>query len=131
VFAIASLAAPFALGWLVAGTLGGAVTALIWAGLVRMAFLHHVTWSVNSLCHMFGNRPFSTSDRSANFAPLAVLSFGESWHNFHHACPSSARHGVGNRQFDSSAEIIRLFERAGWAIKVRWPSPARIASVTR
>jgi stearoyl-CoA desaturase (Delta-9 desaturase) len=130
VFAIVSLAIPFALGWILAGSVGAAVTALIWAGLVRMAVLHHVTWSVNSVCHVFGRRPFETKDQSTNFGPLAVLSFGEAWHNFHHAHPSSARHGALPHQIDSSAEIIRLFERAGWATKVRWPSPAACATAS-
>jgi stearoyl-CoA desaturase (delta-9 desaturase) len=126
-FAVASLALPFALGWLLAGTIGGALSALVWAGVVRMALLHHVTWSINSVCHMFGNRRFATKDRSRNFRLLAVLSFGESWHNFHHACPSSARHGALRHQIDSSAAVIRLFERFGWATRVRWPTPARVA----
>jgi stearoyl-CoA desaturase (Delta-9 desaturase) len=121
VFALLSLGAPFALGWILGGTLAAAVTALLWAGLVRMMVLHHVTWSVNSVCHVFGRRPNETKDQSTNFAPLAILSFGEAWHNFHHAHPASARHGAFPRQIDSSAEIIRLFERAGWATKVRWP----------
>jgi len=122
VFAIISLAAPFALGWVLGGTLAAAVTALLWAGLVRMMVLHHVTWSVNSVCHVFGRRPNDTKDQSTNFAPLAILSFGEAWHNFHHAHPASARHGAFPHQIDTSAEIIRLFERAGWATKVRWPA---------
>jgi stearoyl-CoA desaturase (delta-9 desaturase) len=122
VFAIISLGAPFALGWVLGGTLAAAVTALLWAGLVRMMVLHHVTWSVNSVCHVFGRRPNQTTDQSTNFAPLAILSFGEAWHNFHHAHPGSARHGAFPHQIDSSAEIIRLFERAGWATKVRWPA---------
>ena len=125
---IASLAAPFALGWGISGTIGGALTAFLWAGLVRMALLHHVTWSVNSVCHMFGKRPFESNDRSTNFAPLALLSFGESWHSFHHASPVSARHGVLPHQVDLGAGLIRLFERAGWATKVRWPDPLRIAA---
>lgn len=127
-FAIASLALPFALGWLLAGTIGGALSALVWAGVVRMALLHHVTWSINSICHMFGKRAFGTKDSSRNFSPLAILSFGESWHNFHHAFPSSARHGASRHQLDSSAALIRLFERLGWATRVRWPNPARMAS---
>jgi len=125
-FALGSLGATFALGWGLSGTISGAITALLWAGLVRMALLHHVTWSVNSLCHMFGSRPFSTKDGSTNFGALALLSFGECWHNFHHACPSSARHGVLRYQLDPSAALIRLFERLGWATKVRWPSDVRI-----
>ncbi|MGQ0824643.1 MAG: acyl-CoA desaturase [Actinomycetota bacterium] len=130
VFATFSLAAPFGLGWLLAGEFAGAVTALVWAGIVRVTLLHHVTWSINSICHVFGPRPFVTRDRSTNFAPLAVLSFGESWHNFHHAQPSSARHGVLRHQLDSSARLIRLFEQAGWATKVRWPTTARPTAST-
>lgn len=130
-FAVVSLAAPFAIGWLLAGTIGGAITALLWAGLVRMALLHHVTWSVNSVCHMFGRRQFATTDRSTGFAPLAVLSFGESWHNFHHASPSSARHGVLPGQVDSAAGLIRVFEQLGWATRVRWPTPERVAAARR
>jgi stearoyl-CoA desaturase (delta-9 desaturase) len=128
VFAVVSLAVPFAIGWLWSGTVVGALTALVWAGIVRMALLHHVTWSVNSVCHLFGKRPFATHDRSTNFAPLAVLSFGESWHNLHHACPSSARHGALPHQLDSSAALIRLFERAGWATNVRWPTQERLGA---
>jgi stearoyl-CoA desaturase (Delta-9 desaturase) len=127
-FALASLALPFFAGWLWSGNLVGALTALVWAGAIRMALLHHVTWSINSICHLFGRRPFATKDRSTNFAPLALLSFGESWHNYHHASPSSARHGVQPHQLDSSAALIRLFERAGWATKVRWPTADRLAS---
>jgi stearoyl-CoA desaturase (delta-9 desaturase) len=131
VLAIASLVLPFAIGWAVYGTLVGALTALLWAGLVRMAVLHHVTWSINSVCHLWGRRPFTTSDRSTNVASLALVSFGESWHNFHHAAPSSARHGALRHQFDPSARVISWFERAGWATKVRWPSAAQIAALAK
>jgi stearoyl-CoA desaturase (delta-9 desaturase) len=128
VLALASLALPFGLGWLLSGrTIVGALTALLWAGVVRMAVLHHITWSVNSVCHAFGRKPFAANDESRNFAPLAVIAMGESWHNFHHACPSSARHGALRGQLDSSAALIRVFERAGWATKVRWPSTEQIA----
>jgi stearoyl-CoA desaturase (delta-9 desaturase) len=128
-FAFTSLALPFGLGWLLSGrTIVGAMTALLWAGLVRMMLLHHVTWSVNSVCHVFGRQPFAASDESRNFAPLALVAFGESWHNFHHACPSSARHGVLRGQLDSSAAFIKLCERAGWATKVRWPTLEQIAA---
>jgi stearoyl-CoA desaturase (delta-9 desaturase) len=123
---IATFALPFGLGYLLSGTLGGALAALLWAGVVRVACLHHVTWSTNSLCHFFGRRPFRTTDASTNFAPLAVLSMGESWHNAHHAFPSLARHGVDRRQVDVSAELIRVFERLGWATRVRWPERARL-----
>jgi stearoyl-CoA desaturase (Delta-9 desaturase) len=126
--AVVSLALPFFIGWGLSGSPVGGVTTLVWAGLVRMAVLHHVTWSVNSICHMFGRKPFAAKDQSRNFAPLAVLSMGESWHNLHHAYPSSARHGVGRGQIDSSAALIRLFEHAGWASKVRWPATERLSA---
>jgi stearoyl-CoA desaturase (delta-9 desaturase) len=121
IFAIASLAIPFGIGYALAGTLVGAVTALVWAGLVRMAVLHHVTWSVNSLCHTFGRRTNETADRSTNMWPLAIISLGESWHNIHHAHPSWARHGARPGMIDPSALHIRAFERLGWVTKVRWP----------
>jgi stearoyl-CoA desaturase (Delta-9 desaturase) len=124
VFAVLSFAIPFGAGWAITGTITGAITALIWAGFVRMALFHHVTWSINSICHMFGTKPFKTKDHSTNFAPLALLSLGESWHSYHHANPSSARHGVLPRQVDLSAGVIRFLEHAGWATRVRWPAPA-------
>ncbi len=126
VVAIVSLAIPFGIGWWLSGSWAGAVAALVWAGILRMALLHHVTWSINSLCHMFGRRRFASGDQSTDIAPLAVLSLGESWHNFHHAVPSSARHGVLPRQLDLAAELIRGFERLGWATHVRWPDAATI-----
>jgi len=129
VLAISSLLIPFFVGWIVSGTLLGAWFALLWAGFIRMALLHHVTWSINSVCHLWGRRPFVTSDRSTNVAALALVSFGESWHNFHHAAPASARHGVLPHQVDVSARLISLFERAGWATKVRWPNPAQIVAL--
>jgi stearoyl-CoA desaturase (delta-9 desaturase) len=106
------------------------VTAFFWAGLVRVTALHHVTWSVNSVCHMIGERPFAARDHSANFWPLAILSMGESWHNLHHADPTCARHGVLRGQIDISARTIWLFERLGWAWDVRWPTPQRLARIT-
>jgi stearoyl-CoA desaturase (delta-9 desaturase) len=121
-----SLVLPFLLGWVITGRLAGALLALLWAGGVRIAVLHHVTWGVNSFAHMFGRRPFRTRDRSANIALLAVLSFGDSWHNAHHAYPTLARHGVDRWQVDSSAGLIRLFERLGWASQVRWPQASKV-----
>ena len=129
VWAVASLALPFGIGWLWSGSLIGGITAFVWAGLLRMALLHHVTWSVNSVCHMIGRRPFATEDQSRNVGLLAVVSFGESWHNLHHACPSFARHGAKRGQIDSSARLIRLFEKAGWAKDVRWPTAGRLAAL--
>ncbi len=123
VLAVASVGIPFGLGYLVSGTLAGAVAAMVWAGLVRMALLHHVTWSVNSLCHTFGRRTDGTTDRSTNLWSLAVISLGDNWHNVHHAHPSWARHGARAGMIDPSAWLIRRFEQLGWATKVRWPTP--------
>ncbi|HEY1570018.1 MAG TPA: acyl-CoA desaturase [Pseudonocardiaceae bacterium] len=124
---IASLALPALLGGLITWSWWGALTGFFWAGLVRTAVLHHVTWSTNSICHMLGERPFAARDRSANFWPLAVLSFGESWHNLHHADPTCARHGVKRGQIDTSARLIWMFEKFGWVRDVRWPTQARLA----
>lgn len=127
-----SLLAPAGLGWaLTGGTLHGAATAFLWAGLVRIFVVHHITFAINSICHVAGTRPFATRDKSVNVWPLAVLSMGESWHNFHHAEPTSARHGIDPGQLDSSAALIRLFERAGWVSDVRWPDATRVAARRR
>jgi stearoyl-CoA desaturase (delta-9 desaturase) len=106
----------------------GAVTAFIWASLVRICLLHHVTWSINSICHTFGNTEFEVRDRSKNVAWLAILSFGESWHNLHHADPTCARHGALKGQLDSSARVIRWCEQLGWAYDVRWPDAERLSA---
>ncbi|NGY61299.1 acyl-CoA desaturase [Lentzea sp. NEAU-D13] len=126
-----TLLAPAVLGGLITWSWWGALTAFFWAGLVRVAALHHVTWSVNSICHMIGDRPFEARDKSANFWPLAILSMGESWHNSHHADPTCARHGVRRGQIDVSARLIRIFEQLGWATDVRWPRPERLARKLR
>ena len=123
-----SLLGPALIGWLVTGGWQGALEAFFWAGLMRMALLHHITWSVNSVCHIAGKRPFSTRDRATNFWPLALLSFGESWHNSHHADPSGARHGVLPGQLDPSARVIWFFERLHWAHDVRWPRADRLSA---
>ncbi|WP_018683715.1 acyl-CoA desaturase [Actinokineospora enzanensis] len=122
-----SVLLPAVLGGVLTLSWWGALTGFLWAGLARVAFQHHVTWSVNSICHMIGDRPFRSRDRSANFWPLAILSMGESWHNSHHADPSSARHGVRRGQVDISARFIWVFERLGWVWDVRWPTPQRLA----
>ena len=127
---LVTLATPAVLGGLITWSWWGAVTAFFWAGLVRMACLHHVTWSVNSICHMIGDRPFRARDKSANFWPLAILSMGESWHNSHHADPTCARHGVRRGQIDISARLIWLFEKLGWAHDVRWPNVGRLARLS-
>lgn len=122
-----SLLGPALLGGLLTWSWTGALTAFLWAGLVRMFVLHHVTWSVNSVCHVAGSRPFRSRDKATNCWPLAIVSMGESWHNLHHADPTCARHGVDPGQVDSTAVLIRGFERLGWATNVRWPDAARIA----
>ena len=113
----------------------GALTAYFWASIIRIGLLHHVTWSINSICHTWGNRPFVTKDRAVNVWWLAGISMGESWHNLHHADPTCARHGVDKGQIDSSARVIAGFEKLGWAHDVRWPQaraprrpPRRLAS---
>jgi stearoyl-CoA desaturase (delta-9 desaturase) len=133
VWAFLSLAAPAVIGGLVTGSWAGAWSAFFWAGLVRVALLHHVTWSINSVCHVVGNRPFVSPgrDRATNFWPLAILSGGESWHNLHHADPTCARHGVLRGQVDISARVIWAFEKLGWARDVKWPDPVRLAAKRR
>ncbi|HEY0816079.1 MAG TPA: acyl-CoA desaturase [Pseudonocardia sp.] len=121
-----SLLVPAVLGGLLTWSWWGALTAFFWAGLVRIGVLHHVTWSVNSICHMIGSRPWTLRDRSTNFWPLAIATMGESWHNLHHADPTCARHGVGRGQLDISARIIWILEKFGWAYEVRWPTPRRL-----
>lgn len=125
-----SLIAPAAVGGLVTWSWQGALTAFFWAGLVRIALLHHVTWSINSICHVYGERPFETrdGDKASNFWPLAILSFGESWHNLHHSDPTCARHGVMRGQVDISARTIWIFEKFGWATNVRWPKRDRLTA---
>jgi len=125
-----SLVTPALLGGLLTWSWQGALTAFFWAGLVRVSLLHHVTWSINSICHVFGERPFTVreGDRAANFWPLAILSFGESWHNLHHADPTCARHGVLRGQLDITARVIWALEKLGWAYDVRWPRPERVAA---
>ena len=121
---------PALIGGLVTWSWQGALTAFFWAGIVRIGLLHHVTWSINSVCHVYGERPFEVrnGDKASNFWPLAIVSFGESWHNLHHADPTCARHGVLRGQVDISARLIWLFEKAGWAWNVRWPNEQRLAA---
>jgi stearoyl-CoA desaturase (delta-9 desaturase) len=121
---VLSFAIPMAIGGIVIGTIWGALLAGLWAGVVRVALLHHVTWSTNSLCHTFGKQPYGDKDRSTNFAPLALLSFGDAWHNAHHAFPRSARHGIETGQLDIAADVIWVCERFGWATDVHWPRHA-------
>jgi stearoyl-CoA desaturase (delta-9 desaturase) len=118
-WAFLSFALPTLIGGLVTHSWTGAWSAFFWAGLVRVALLHHVTWSINSVCHVMGNRPFVSPgrDRATNFWPLAILSAGESWHNLHHADPTCARHGVLRGQIDISARVEigrELFAQKGY-----------------
>lgn len=121
-----SLLSPAVLGALMTWSWQGAVTGFFWGSLVRIALVHHVTWSINSICHVFGEKPFRSRDKAGNVWWLAIPSMGESWHNLHHADPTCARHGVEKGQIDASARVIRWFERAGWAYEVRWPKAARL-----
>jgi stearoyl-CoA desaturase (delta-9 desaturase) len=121
-----TLLAPALIGGLWSWSWQGALSAFFWAGIVRVGLLHHITWSVNSICHTLGRRPFKTRDRSTNVWWLSLPSMGESWHNLHHAEPTLARHGVDRGQIDTSARIIRAFEKAGWASEVHWPQAGRL-----
>ena len=125
-----TLLLPALAGYIATGTLAGAATGLLWGGLVRIFFVHHVTWSVNSVCHYFGTRRFSTDDRSTNVFWLALPSLGESWHHNHHAFPRSAVHGLRRWEVDPSALIIAALERVGLAWNVVRISPERQAQRT-
>jgi stearoyl-CoA desaturase (delta-9 desaturase) len=118
-------ALPFGLGVALTGSIKGGLTGLLWGGAVRVLILHHATFSINSLCHFFGRRPFATGDESRNLAWLAPLAFGEAWHNNHHAFPTSARHGLGRGQIDPSAWLISGLERCHLAWDVVRISPGR------
>jgi len=124
---VAGLALPFGLGVLVSGTIDGGLTALLWGGAARIFVMHHATFSINSLCHFFGKQPYATDDESRDLAWLAIPTWGEAWHNTHHAFPTSYRHGLGERQIDLSAEFIELMEKLGIARDVVRISPERVA----
>lgn len=127
-WAVAGLLLPFALGWLIGGTLFAAATGLLWGGLVRVFVLHHFTYSINSLCHVFGKREYETTDESRNLWLTAIPTLGEAWHNSHHAFPTSAVHGLGKRQIDPSAGLIWVLEKTGLVWDVNRPTPERIAA---
>ena len=128
---VAGLALPFGLGLALTGTLVGGLTGLLWGGAVRIFLLHHATFSINSLCHSFGRRPFETGDESRDLNWLAPITFGEAWHNGHHAFPTSARHGLRPGQLDPTAALIAMFEKAGLVWDVVQISPSRIEAKTR
>jgi len=124
---VLTLAIPFAVGYAVDPTLKGGLTGLVWGGLVRIFLFHHMTWSVNSVCHTFGRRPYETSDESRNNWIVALPTFGEGWHNNHHAFPGSAIHGLERHQVDVSWWTIRGLERLGLVWDVKRPTPERLA----
>ena len=130
VMCVLSLGVPALTGWAITGTAAGALGGFIWGGLVRVFVLQHATFAVNSACHIWGTRPFKTrrTDRASNFAPLAVLSLGENWHNLHHSNPTYARHGVDRGQLDSTTRLIRVLELTGRVSQVRWPTRDTLAA---
>ena len=131
VWALGGLGLAFVLGWVLGGTLSAGLTGLLWGGAVRMLVVHHVTYSINSLCHVFGRQPFETGDESRNLAWLAPFTFGEAWHNNHHAFPTSAVHGLRRGQVDFSAVVIGVLERLGLVWDVVRVPPERMAARAR
>jgi stearoyl-CoA desaturase (delta-9 desaturase) len=125
VWAVGGIVLPFALGWVIGGTVQAALTALLWGGAVRIMLLHHATFSINSICHVFGRRRFQTTDESRNVVWLSLLTFGESWHNNHHAFPTSFRHGMRKWELDPSEWVIRGLARVGLAWDVVEIDPER------
>ncbi len=128
---VAGLLAPAAIGGVVTMTWWGVLLGLVWGGLIRLAVVHHITWSVNSVCHIWGSRTYRSNDESRNNPIFGVLAFGEGWHNNHHAFPASARHGLAWWQFDLSYILIRMMERLGLVSDVKVPSRERMASKLR
>jgi stearoyl-CoA desaturase (Delta-9 desaturase) len=124
-FAVATLLIPAALGLLVSRSWAGALSGFVWGGLVRLFFLHHVTFAINSICRFTGRRPFDTGDESRNVLWLALPSLGEAWHNNHHAFPTSARHGLRRGELDVAGLVIAAMQRFGLAWKVVEISPTR------
>jgi stearoyl-CoA desaturase (delta-9 desaturase) len=124
-FAVLTFVIPGALGLLLSGSWWGALSGFVWGGLVRVFFLHHVTFSINSICHFTGRRPFRTGDESRNVFWLALPSFGEAWHNNHHAFPTSARHGLRARELDIAGLVIAAMEGLGLAWNVVAVTPER------
>jgi len=122
------LVIPAAIGGLITMSWMGAFLGFIWGGLARVFLVHHVTWSINSVCHLWGTRPFRSHDESRNNAILGVLGLGEGWHNNHHAFPASARHGLRWWEFDLSYLIIVGMSKIGLASDIRTPSADRLAS---
>jgi stearoyl-CoA desaturase (delta-9 desaturase) len=124
---LAGFVLPFLLGWAIGGTLADGLTGALWGGFVRIFLLHHVTWSINSVCHFFGTRRFAVDDHSTNVFWLSLLSFGESWHHNHHAFPRSAVHGLKRWELDPTAWVIRAMKRLKLAWNVVEITPERQA----
>ncbi len=128
VWALLGLLLPALIGGLISMSWKGALLGFLWGGLVRVFFVHHVTWSVNSVCHLWGSRPFASHDLSRNNAIFGILAFGEGWHNNHHAFPTSARHGLRWWQIDFSYWVIWIMSKTGLAWKVRIPAAPAMAA---
>ena len=118
------LAIPAILGGILTASWAGVLLGFVWGGLMRVFLVHHVTWSVNSVCHLWGRQPYPEKDQSRNNFVLGVLAMGEGWHNNHHAFPTSARHGLRWWQLDISYYVIRLLGLLGLAWRIRLPSSA-------
>jgi len=125
---VLGLVIPAALGGVLTLSWTGVLLGFIWGGLVRIFLVHHITWSVNSVCHIWGSRPFRSHDHSRNNPIFGVLAFGEGWHNNHHAFPTSARHGLKWWQLDISYLVIRAMAAFGLVSEIRIPTPERIAA---
>ena len=122
VWVVLGLLIPTVLGGVLTLSWSGALLGLIWGGLVRVFLVHHVTWSVNSICHLWGHRKHAAGDHSRNNVLFGILAMGEGWHNNHHAYPTSARHGLAWWQIDVSWYVIRAMAMVGLAWKVKLPA---------
>lgn len=131
VWVVVGLAIPAILGGMFTGTWWGVLLGFLWGGLVRVLLVHHVTWSINSVCHLWGSRPFKTHDESRDNPVLGLLALGEGWHNTHHAFPTSARHGLAWWKLDINFLVIRAMELLHMARNVRVPDARRLAAKRR
>jgi stearoyl-CoA desaturase (delta-9 desaturase) len=131
VWVAAGLVIPGVLSMALAGEVSAFWQGLLWGGFVRLFLVHHVTWSVNSVCHLFGSVTYETEDESRNNAVVAVLTLGEGWHNNHHAFPSSARHGLRPWQFDPTFLALLVFRSVGLVWDLRTPSERELAEESR
>ena len=125
------LVLPAVLGGVISMSWTGAMLGFLWGGLVRILAVHHITWSVNSICHLWGSSPFRSHDESRNNVLVGLLGMGEGWHNNHHAFPTSARHGLAWWQLDVSYLLIRAMGLVGLASDIRVPDAVRIESKRR